>query len=56
MPCKNSYTNKYYNALQKLIYKQILSLELNMLALRNFTIGLRNVGLIAFTLIQASAR
>ena len=45
-----------YNALQRLVYKQILSLELNMLALRNFTISLSNVGLIAFTLIQAVAR
>jgi hypothetical protein len=44
------------NALQRLVYKQILSLELNMLALRNFTISLSNVELIAFTLIQASAR
>jgi hypothetical protein len=44
------------NALQRLVYKQILSLELNKLALRNFTISLSNVGLIAFTLIQASAR
>ena len=44
------------NALQRLVYKQILSLELNMLALRNFTIGLSNVGLIAFTLIQAVVR
>ena len=44
------------NALQRLVYKQILSLELNMLALRNFTISLSSVGLIAFTLIQAVAR
>ena len=44
------------NALQRLVYKQILSLELNMLALRNFTISLSNVGLIAFTLTQAIAR
>ena len=44
------------NAPQRLVYKQILSLELNMLALRNFTISLSNVGLIAFTLIQAVAR
>ena len=44
------------NALQRLVYKQILSLELNMLALGNFTISLSNVGLIAFTLIQAVAR
>ena len=44
------------NALQRLVYKQILSLELNMLALRDFTISLSNVGLIAFTLIQAVAR
>ena len=48
----------YYicNALQRLVYKQILSLELNMLALRNFTISLSNVELMAFTLIQAVAR
>ena len=44
------------NALQRLVYKQILSLELNMLALRNFTICLSNVGLVAFTLTQAIAR
>jgi hypothetical protein len=44
------------NALQRLIHKQILSLELNMLALRNFTISLSNVELMAFTLIQAVAR
>ena len=44
------------NALQRLVYKQILSLELNMLALKNFIISLSNVGLIPFTLIQASAR
>ena len=44
------------NAQQRLVYKQILSLKLNMLALRNFTISLSNVGLIAFTLIQAVAR
>jgi hypothetical protein len=44
------------NALQSLVYKQILSLELNMLALRNFIISLSNVGLIAFTLTQAIAR
>ena len=44
------------NALQRLVYKQILSLELNILALRNFTISLSNVGLIAFTLTQAIAR
>ena len=44
------------NALQRLVYKQILSLELNMLALRNFTISLSNVELMAFTLIQAVAR
>ena len=44
------------NALQRLVYKQILSLELIMLALRKFTISLSNVGLIAFTLIQAVAR
>ena len=44
------------NALQRLVYKQILSLELNMLVLRNFNISLSNVGLIAFTLIQASVR
>ena len=44
------------NALQRLVYKQILSLELNMLALRNFTISLSNVGLMAFTLIQVIAR
>jgi len=44
------------NALQRLVYKQILSLELNMLALRNFTISLSNVGLIAFTLTQAIAK
>jgi hypothetical protein len=37
-------------------YKQILSLELNMLVFRNFTTSLSNVGLLAFTLIQASAR
>ena len=45
-----------YNTLQRLVYKQILSLELNMLVLRNFTISLSNVGLIAFTLAQAIAR
>ena len=44
------------NALQRLVYKQILSLELNMLVLRNFTISLSDVGLIAFTLIQAVVR
>ena len=44
------------NAVQRLIYKQILSLELNMLALRNFTISLSHVGLIAFTLTLAIAR
>ena len=44
------------NALQRLVYKQILSLELNMLALRNFTISLSNVGLTAFTLTQAITR
>ena len=44
------------NALQRLVYKQILSLELIMLALRNFTISLSNVELMAFTLIQAVAR
>ena len=44
------------NTLQRLIYKQILSLELNMLALRNFIISLSNVGLIALTLIQVVAR
>ena len=37
------------NTLQRLVYKQIISLELNMLSLRYFTISRSNVGLIAFT-------